>query len=109
MSPPASAPRPYKIKLHKEVITQDSKKFDPKTKEKIKKKCKELLTRHPENVDEPLHAPLQGYRKLVAFNYYRVVYRVDRQEVIVFVLAVGIRRDLEVYETALKRLEREEG
>ena len=108
MSSPASRPRLYKIKLHKEVVTQDSRKFDPKTKEKIKKKCKELLTCYPEEAGEPLHAPLQGYRKLVVFNHYRIVYRVDREEVIVFILAVGIRRDLEVFETALKRLRRED-
>jgi len=108
MSPPPQRPRRYKIKLHKEVVTDDSKKFDAKTKEKIKKKCKELLTYHPEEVGDPLHAPLHGYRKLVVFNNYRVVYRVDRQEVMVFVLAVGIRRDLEVYEIALKRLKQGE-
>jgi len=104
MPPSQETPRLYKIKLHKEVITQDSKKFDAKTKEKIKKKCKELLSLHPEEVGAPLHTPLQGYRKLVVFNNYRIVYRVERKEVIVFILAVGIRRDLEVYEVALRRL-----
>ena len=102
---PAKEDKPrYKIWLHHEVIATDSKKFDAKTKEKIKKKCLELLTHEPESAGEPLRSPLQNYRKLVIFNNYRVVYRVQKDEVIVFVLAVGIRRDLEVYETALKRL-----
>ena len=96
----------YKIKLHKDVISEDSKKFDPRTKEKIKRKCIELLSYHPEEAGEPLRPPLGRYRKLVIFNDYRVVYRVDRDEVIVFILAVGIRRDSEVYETALRRLKR---
>ena len=43
------------------------------------------------------------------FNDYRVVYRVERQEVIVFIIAVGIRRDAEVYETALRRLNKNLG
>ena len=98
------SPRRYKIKLHKEVLTRDSKKFDSKTKEKIKKKCIGLLSHHPEEVGEPLRSPLHRYRKLVVFNDYRIVYRVERTEVFVFILAVGIRRDLEVYEIALKRL-----
>lgn len=105
--PAPHLPPRYRIRLHKEVITRDSKHFDEKTKEKIKKKCKELLSVHPEEVGEPLRAPLERYRKLVVFNDYRVVYRVDRDEVVVFILAVGIRRDLEVYDKALKRLRRE--
>ena len=98
-----SLPR-YSIKLHKEVLTVDSKKFDEKTKNKIKTKCLELLSYHPDKVGEPLRGSHHGYRKLKIYSDYRVVYRVDKQEVIVFVLAVGIRRDFEVYETALKRL-----
>ena len=101
-------PPRYKIRLHREVLTHDSKRFDPATKGKIKKKCIELLRYHPEEVGEPLRPPLHRYRKLVVFNNCRIVYRVDRDEVIVFILAVGIRRDFEVYELALKRLERGE-
>lgn len=96
----------YKIKLHSAVIEEDSKRFDPATKEKIKKKCIELLTYHPEQAGQPLLGPLKQYRKLKVFNDYRVVYRVEREEVIVFILAVGIRRDSEVYEMALKRLKK---
>ena len=67
-----------------------------------------MLTHEPELAGEPLHVPLQNYRKLVVFNNYRIVYRVDKDRIIVFVLAVGIRRDLEVYEIALKRLRKME-
>jgi mRNA interferase RelE/StbE len=96
----------YKIKLHEAVISEDSKKIDVRTKEKIKQKCLELLSWHPEEAGEPLRPPLGRYRKLEIFNSYRVVYRVEREEVIVFILAVGIRRDAEVYEVALKRLKK---
>ncbi len=96
----------YKILLHPDVKRIDSQSIDPKTREKIKKKCFELLSTEPEKAGEPLHGPLQGFRKLVVFNNYRVVYRVHKDEVIVYILAVGIRRNLEVYETAIKRLER---
>ena len=58
----------------------------------------------PEEAGAPLRFELKGYRKLVLFEQYRVVYRVEREEVIVFVLAVGIRRDSEVYTEALRRL-----
>lgn len=96
----------YKIKLHSAVVHEDSKRFDPVTKEKIKKKCIELLSYHPEEAGEPLLGPLKQYRKLKVFSDYRVVYRIEREEVIVLILAVGIRRDAEVYELALKRLKK---
>jgi mRNA interferase RelE/StbE len=97
-------PQKYKIKVHKLVTTEDIKKFDPHTKEKIKKKCKELLSVDPENVGEPLRFELKEYRKLVIFNSYRMVYKVVKKEVLVFILAVGIRRDAEVYAEAVRRL-----
>ncbi len=102
----SSPPNPvrYKIKLHKKVITEDSKRFDAKTKEKIKNKCKEMLSFRPESVGEPLQFELKGYRKLKIFNDYRIVYRVQKREVTVFILAVGIRRDEEVYNEAIQRL-----
>lgn len=94
----------FKIKLHKEVISKDSLLFDFKTKEKIKAKCLELLSTSPEEVGAPLRFELKGYRKLKIFNDYRVIYRVEKQYVIVFILAVGIRRNEEVYKEAVRRL-----
>jgi addiction module RelE/StbE family toxin len=94
----------YKIKVHRKVVTEDSKRFDSTTKEKIKRKCKELLSRAPDKVGEPLQFALKGYRKLKIFDEYRIIYRVEKASVLVFILAVGISRDDEVYREALKRL-----
>lgn len=94
----------YKIVLHKKVVTEDNKRFDEKTKQKIKAKIKELLTYHPEDVGKPLRFGLKDYRVLKIFNEYRIVYQVEHQKVIVFILAVGIRRDEEVYREAFHRL-----
>jgi len=102
------APIRYRIKVHKKVLTEDSRHFDRATREKIKRKCQELLTTNPEDVGQPLTGELKGYRKLKIFNDYRVVYRVKKREVIVLILAVGIRRNLAVYESAMKRLKEEE-
>ena len=94
----------FKIKLHKEVMTKDSLLFDSKTKEKIKSKCIEMLSETPEEVGAPLRFELKGYRKLKIFNAYRVIYRVEKRQVLVFILAVGIRRNEEVYKEAVRRL-----
>ena len=99
----ANVPR-YKIKIHRKVITEDSKRFDESTKEKIKRKCKELLSHAPDKIGEPLQFALKGYRKLKIFDEYRIIYRVEKANVVVFILAVGIRRDDEIYRQALKRL-----
>ena len=97
-------PRIYKIKLHPKVLNEDSKLFDERAKEKIKKKCKELLSTHPEEAGTPLRDELKGYFKLEIFSKYRIIYKIKKEEVFVFILAVGIRRDFEVYEEAIKRL-----
>ena len=94
----------YKIKVHKEVTTQDSRHFDEKTKQKIKSKIRDLLSVAPDQAGAPLRYELKNYRKLVIFDKYRIVYRVEKNEVLVFILHVGIRRDSEVYEEALRRL-----
>lgn len=103
------APRRYKIKVHKEVTTRDGRRFDAATKEKLKAKIREVLSVAPEEAGAPLRFELKGYRKLVLFEQYRVLYRVERDHVMVFVLAVGIRRDSEVYTEALRRLRGEGG
>ncbi len=94
----------FKIVLHPDVIRQDSRYFDFKTKEKIKKKCKELLIEHPHEAGEPLKRELSAYRKLKIFNEYRIIYRVDLRGQKVLILAVGIRRNEEIYKEAIKRL-----
>jgi mRNA interferase RelE/StbE len=94
----------YKIKLHPAVIQEDSALLNAKQKEKIKAKCITLLSTHPNEVGEPLRSHLSGYRKLKIFNDYRIVYKVDDNEVIVYIIAVGIRRDEEVYEIAKSRI-----
>ena len=94
----------YKILLHREVLQEDSRRFDKKTKDKIKSKCIDLLSRHPDHVGEPLGGELHFYRKLNVFDDYRVIYRADKSKHEVLILAVGIRRNEEVYHEALKRL-----
>jgi mRNA interferase RelE/StbE len=54
----------------------------------------EKLTEEPEKQGKPLGGELAGYRSVrAAGQRYRIVYRVDRGEVQVLIVAVGIRRD----------------
>lgn len=64
------------------------------------------LARTPEQQGKPLTGELSGFRGLRAVGQrYPVVYRVDRQEVTVLVVAVGRRKHgdrADVYELARK-------
>ncbi|MBI4433020.1 MAG: type II toxin-antitoxin system RelE/ParE family toxin [Candidatus Omnitrophica bacterium] len=98
------SPARYKIILHKKVVEEDSRRFDATIKGKIKEKCIQAFSFQPDQVGEPLRKKLSHYRKLMVLDDYRVIYRVDRHERKVFILAVGMRRNEEVYQEALRRL-----
>ncbi|MCP4751326.1 MAG: type II toxin-antitoxin system RelE/ParE family toxin [Proteobacteria bacterium] len=61
------------------------------------------LTRDPLQFGRQLSGSLSNFRKLRVGDY-RIVYQVRKEEIIVFVLAVGPRRDKEIYKSALKRI-----
>ena len=66
------------------------------------------LARSPEQQGKPLIGELAGFRSFRAVEQrYRIVYRVERQEVVVLIVAVGRRRSgdkSDVYELARKLL-----
>jgi len=62
------------------------------------------LTQAPLHFGAPLSGNLANFRKLRVGDY-RVVYQVVDAQVIVYVLAVGPRRDKEVYAAAVQRRE----
>jgi mRNA interferase RelE/StbE len=93
----------YKIVLHKEVLSKDLKELGPYETEKIFKVIKEKLEIDPIHFGKPLRKELKGYYRL-RVDFYRVIYEIKNQEVTVFVLKVGKRKDNEVYKAALKRL-----
>lgn len=60
------------------------------------------LTRQPLAFGAPLSGNLSNFRKLRVGDY-RVVYQVQGSKVVVYVLAVGPRRDKEIYRLAFRR------
>jgi mRNA interferase RelE/StbE len=61
------------------------------------------LTQAPEKFGAPLSNNLKNFRKL-RIGDFRVVYQEFNKKVIVFVLAVGPRRDKEIYQSVSKRI-----
>ncbi len=66
---------------------------DQRIREKIFERAKKLID-EPEKQGKPLLGELAGLRSLRAVGQrYRVLYRVERNRVIVLIVAVGIRKE----------------
>lgn len=84
-------------------MNEDFKKIDPQSRRLILKLIHKKLARDPESYGSPLSGEYKGYWKLRA-GYFRVIYKIIREEVIIEVVKVGIRRDDKVYIDFIHRL-----
>lgn len=91
----------WSISYHHDVA-EDLESVGPAMARRIVKAIDEKLTRDPLCFGAPLSGGLSGFRKL-RVGECRVVYQVAEKQVIVYVLAVGPRRDKEIYRSAAKR------
>jgi mRNA interferase RelE/StbE len=73
----------------------------------IRARIRALVT-DPEKQGKPLLGPLRGFRSVRVYHErYRILYRVERQEVVVMVVALGIRKEgdrKDIYTLAQKLL-----
>ena len=90
----------WTIKYHPKV-KKDVKTIGHAKAEKVREAIRSKLLVDPLNFGEALQENLVSYRKL-RIGDIRIVYRVVNEEVIIFVLAIGYRRD--IYQTASKRI-----
>jgi len=64
------------------------------------------LAEEPEKQGKPLVAELSGYRSIrAAGQRYRIIYRVANEKIMVYIIAVGIRKEgsgIEIYSLARK-------
>lgn len=84
------------------AVEDDLESVGPAAARRIVKTIDEKLTRDPLRFGAPLSGNLSGFRKL-RIKDFRVVYQVMENKVVVYVLAVGPRRDKEIYSSAIKR------
>ena len=83
-------------------IEEDLKSIGPSAARRVIKAIDTKLTCEPLTFGAPLSGGLADFRKLRVGDY-RVVYQVNENVVVVYVLAVGPRRDKEIYRLASKR------
>ena len=93
----------WQVKVHRLVIEEDFRKIPEKKRSEILKTIFKKLGTNPEQFGAPLRHELKGFRKL-RIGDYRAIYRIEKKEVRVFVLKVGMRRDSEVYKEMQQRL-----
>jgi len=89
--------------IYHQDVADDLESVGPSAARRIMRAIDTKLTTEPLQFGAPLSANLSGFRKL-RIGDYRVVYQVVEKKVIVYVLAVGPRRDKEIYKAATKRI-----
>lgn len=95
----------WEVKIHPLVFLEDFKKIDNADTQKIIKAIRKKLTVNPLEYGSLLKDNLKGMYKL-RVDFYRVIYLVDKNKVIVLVVKVGKRKDYEVYDEVPKRVNR---
>lgn len=93
----------YQILLHPLVLKVDFKKIPKGDVRKIIQTINKKLRFQPEIFGKPLTGELRGYYRL-RFDPYRIVYRIEKAKITVFVIHVGLRKDFLVYIEAARRL-----
>jgi mRNA interferase RelE/StbE len=88
--------------LYHHDVEEDLESIGPSAARRVVKAIDTKLTKQPMQFGAPLTGNLSDFRKLRVGDY-RVVYQVHEKRVLVYVLAVGPRRDKEIYHLALKR------
>jgi mRNA interferase RelE/StbE len=95
----------WQVKIHRLVLEEDFKQIDKAAQKAVLKAIYKKLSLDPDHYGAPLKGDLKQYRKLKIMDY-RVIYLVQKQEVKVLVLKVGLRRDDEVYREMLLRMKK---
>lgn len=95
----------WQIKIHKLVYEEDFKKIPGNDQKRIIDVIYKKLSLDPQAYGKPLSGGFAGYFRL-RIEDYRAVYRIIRNEIVVLVIKVGIRKDDTVYRELFLRLKK---
>ncbi len=96
----------YRILITDTCISLIEKIADRKIQRTILDRIKKLAE-DPDKQGKKLVKDLAGFRSMHAAGRYRVIFKIDRQTIILYVLAVGIRKEgdkKDIYQIAKKLL-----
>lgn len=95
----------YRIVIQPSAAKMLADISDRRIQEKISERI-DALRKEPEKQGKPLLGELSGYRSVRAVGQrYRILYKVERKEVMVLIVALGIRKEgtkRDIYELARK-------
>jgi mRNA interferase RelE/StbE len=95
----------WRVEIAEDALKHLQRITDKRVRENLFKRI-EQLANDPERQGKPLQDELSGLRSVRAIGQrYRIVYKVERDRVVVIVVAVGIRRRgdrSDIYEIATK-------
>lgn len=92
----------WEIVFHPDVLKEDLPRIDVSIKKDIFKAIEKKLPINPEAYGEPLRKELFGFWKLKV-GPWRVIYRIYKEKVVVYIVKIGPRRDNLVYKEMLRR------
>ncbi len=95
----------WKVSIHRLVIDEDFKKINAHDQSIILKTIRKKLSTAPEKYGSPLRHDLKGFRKL-KISDFRVVYTMKKNEIKVYVVKVGLRKDEKVYKEMMQRMKK---
>ncbi len=96
----------YRILITDTCLSHIEKISDRKIQRTILDRIKKLAE-EPDKQGKKLMKDLSGFRSVHAAGRYRVIFKIDRQTVVLYVLAVGIRKEgdkKDIYQIAKKLL-----
>lgn len=95
----------YQVEIDTLVFEEDFRRISRNDQRRILKEINSKLAVAPDKFGKPLKKSLKGFYKL-SVGPYRIVYKIFPEKVLVDVIVIGFRRDLEVYKIALKRIKK---
>jgi len=95
----------WAIKIHPLVFKEDFKSIPVADQTAILKSIKTKLSVDPEHFGKPLRGEFFHYWRL-RVAHYRIVYRMIKDEVVVLVIKIGIRKDDHVYRELFARIKK---
>ena len=98
----------WRVKIHPLVLREDFKNIDLPQQKIILKAISKKLSVHPEAYGQPLGGEFSVYWRLRVQDH-RVIYRIIKDEIVVLVVKIGIRKDDRVYQEFFARLRKLKG
>ena len=95
----------WRVEFTKPALKQLQNITDRRVRDILFERAEELAN-DPEIQGKPLRGELSGFRSVRAFRQrYRLIYKVEREKVVVVVIAVGIRKEgdrADIYQITVK-------